>query len=47
MPSADASPCVSYGNFEMRWVYFDKLQPGEAVQMRYLPDKPQICRFEL
>lgn len=26
---------------------FDKLQLGEAVRVRYLPDKPQTCRLEL
>jgi hypothetical protein len=33
MPSADAWGCVSYGNFEMRWVYESARQRDEPSML--------------
>lgn len=26
---------------------FNKLQPGDSVRVRYLPDKPETCKLEV
>jgi|GEM_PF-5334439 len=36
MPSADVWGCVSYGNFEMRWVYFHLPVDGNSEIKRKL-----------